>query len=275
MSEHDLDVLNRPRRGTETAHHEMRRDAVLGTWQRRRRVATASLVALLAAGFLLGILFVGQPRAVAIWGTAATWAVGALLLLIVFISAGLMFRETNPPGDRVGAPPSAQYIGEPVSAEPAVVAPDEGLLEQPATSLAAPLIRVTEKVVIIPLVGTVDHEHLQHIRTDLLRGIEQQRARVALIDLTAVTEITPESTEPFSQLILAIELMGCRVVLTGISRQLAQTLVERGVGLAVETHRDVMAGLTQALDQSVWRENRAPLPNPNPTSRPLSQEEST
>ena len=99
---------------------------------------------------------------------------------------------------------------------------------------------------------------MQHIRQNLLHGIERQRARAALIDLTGVAEITPQAIEPFMQVIAAIEMMGCRVVLTGINAHIARTLIEREVHLPVQAHRDLMAGLKYALDVTTQVTTPAP-----------------
>jgi rsbT co-antagonist protein RsbR len=120
--------------------------------------------------------------------------------------------------------------------------------ENVAAALAVPLIRVTDQVLVAPLVGTVDQKRLYRIRSSLMQGLEDQRARVVLIDLTGVAQIQDEASDLLAQLLSAIELMGCKVLLTGIGRSLAQTLLSQETPLDVETRRDVMSGLARATE---------------------------
>jgi rsbT co-antagonist protein RsbR len=195
----------------------------------------------LAAGAALALLY--QAR----WGRGVTVALGAVLLLLQAASVGLgwwsaraLYNALRQEADeRDEAQPQA---GE--QADHAVAAQAE--TKGQAETLTAPMIPVSDHVVVVPLIGTVDQERLPEIRKSLLQGIEEQRARVALIDLTGVAEIAADALEPLAQVIGAVELMGCRVVLTGMSAQIARMLLDQGVDLPAQAHRDVKAGLAYA-----------------------------
>jgi anti-anti-sigma regulatory factor len=214
-----------------------------------------SLLVVLAAGLGLGTLFFAQPLTLERWGQSATALIGAALLLSFVLALGMAWRELRRLrttsvhlARRVTVLEGANQRESQLVAELERRSAEQANLSRLVATLSAPLIPVTRYVVIVPLVGAIDSERLEHIRTNLLRGIDRQRARAALIDLTGVPEITPQAIELFTQLIAAVELMGCRVVLTGISTQLARMLIDRDIHLPVETHRDVMAGLTYAMD---------------------------
>ena len=226
--------------------------------QRRQQMHTTMVIAAvltLTALAALGLLYFAQPSILRNWGARATYMTGAVLITVQIIATGLGWRtaqrlrtsltETQ---QRIETLAHVDQEGAQIVAELERRAAEQARLNRLVATLSAPLIPVTDQVVVVPLVGAVDRERVQHIRGSLLSGIEQQRARVALIDLTGAGEIAAQAIEPFIQLIAAVELMGCRAVLTGISTQVARSFLDRGIELTAETHRDVKAGLAYAAD---------------------------
>jgi anti-anti-sigma factor len=213
-------------------------------------IAVGSAIVL---GFALGSLLFLRSYMVMRWGEVTIYVVAATLLLSQVLALSLAGRAIR--RMRIGLEERQRRIEAwaPVDQQRTQIAAE---LEQCITqvthlrtlivTLSTPLIPVDEQVVIVPLVGTIDAERVQHVRQNLLQGIEQQRARVALVDLTGVAEIAVGATRLFLQLVSAVELMGCRVVLTGINSQIARTFLERGYELPADTHRNVKAGLAYA-----------------------------
>jgi len=113
--------------------------------------------------------------------------------------------------------------------------------------LSTPVIPIFEDTVALPLVGSVDSRRAQRITTDLLEGISQRRAKIAIIDITGVPAVDTAVVNSLMQAVQAAELMGCQVVLTGIRPEIAHTLVLLGVDLAeVVTLRNLQSGIEYA-----------------------------
>ena len=228
--------------------------AALSSSLRDVTVSIAGIVAA-ASGIALLVLFVAQPLALLRWGQAATLTAGIGLLLTLAIAVFLMWQSARTAQadleqalQRIETLAQVDYEGAQIIAELSRRSAEQSEREDLAAALAVPLIRVTDQVLVAPLVGTVDQKRLNHIRSSLMQGLEDQRARVVLIDLTGVARIQNEATDLLAQLLSAIELMGCKVLLTGISRSLAQTLLSQEIPLDVETRRDVMSGLARATE---------------------------
>ena len=81
----------------------------------------------------------------------------------------------------------------------------------------------------------------------LLHGIRIHRARVVVIDVTGVAAM---DSNVANHLVLAVEasrLLGAAVILTGLSPEIAQTLVNIGVDLArMTTVGDLQWGIEEA-----------------------------
>ncbi len=113
--------------------------------------------------------------------------------------------------------------------------------------LSAPVIPIFEDTVALPLVGGIDSRRAQRITTDLLEGISQRRAKIAIIDITGVPAVDTAVVNSLMRAVQAAELMGCQVVLTGIRPEIAHTLVVLGVDLGeVVTLRNLQSGIEYA-----------------------------
>lgn len=119
--------------------------------------------------------------------------------------------------------------------------------------LSTPLIPITEDVVVMPLIGVMDSQRAQQVLTTLLSGIGQQRARVAILDITGVSVVDTHVANALIQAAHAVRLLGAEMVLTGIRPNVAQTLVGLGVELTgIVTQGTLQSGIAYALERR-WR----------------------
>ncbi|MBN1580724.1 MAG: STAS domain-containing protein [Anaerolineae bacterium] len=112
--------------------------------------------------------------------------------------------------------------------------------------LSAPVIPIRQGVVVVPLVGALDAPQVQRIGEVLLHSIEQHRAQVSIIDLTGITGLSTETVPPLARMLSAIELMGCRTVLTGLSTDIVRELLEQKLDLHTQARRNLEAGIAYA-----------------------------
>ncbi len=120
--------------------------------------------------------------------------------------------------------------------------------QQVIQELSAPLIPVAEGILVMPLVGSISPERAGRIKDALLLGIEEQRAEVAIMDITGVTSIDVETAQMLLEMAYSAQLLGAKVVLTGIRPEVAQALVELGVDLSpLETRADLQEGIEYGM----------------------------
>jgi rsbT co-antagonist protein RsbR len=114
--------------------------------------------------------------------------------------------------------------------------------------LSTPIIPVHTGVLILPLVGAIDSYRAGQIMEALLEGIGREQADVVIIDITGVPMVDTGVGNYLLQAARAARLLGSRVVLVGISADIAQTIVQLGVDLSdITTHADLQAGIAYAL----------------------------
>ncbi len=116
--------------------------------------------------------------------------------------------------------------------------------------LSTPLIPLTDGVVIMPLIGTIDSQRAQQVMETLLEGVARHQSRLVILDITGVSVVDTQVAQAFIQSAQAVRLLGAQVMLTGIQPQIAQTLVHLGVDLSgIQTRSSLQEGIAAALMQ--------------------------
>jgi rsbT co-antagonist protein RsbR len=131
--------------------------------------------------------------------------------------------------------------------------------------LSTPVLPVRERLLILPVIGTVDPLRARQLTEQLLRGIRTNRARVVVMDITGVPAMDQTVANHLVLTVEASRLLGATVIVTGLSPELAQTLVNIGVDLSkMNTVGDLQGGIEEAerllgykvalLDESAQKE---------------------
>jgi anti-anti-sigma regulatory factor len=101
--------------------------------------------------------------------------------------------------------------------------------EEEIRKLSTPTLPVWDGVVVLPLVGRVSATRGAQVVEQLPRAVASHQASVAIIDLTGVPSVDEAGAAYLLDAASAVRLLGGRVILTGISRENAQTLAILGV----------------------------------------------
>src|SRR5919197_852476 len=120
--------------------------------------------------------------------------------------------------------------------------------------LSTPVLPVRERLLILPVIGTVDPLRARQLTEQLLRGIRTNRARVVVMDITGVPAMDQTVANHLVLTVEASRLLGATVIVTGLSPELAQTLVNIGVDLSkMNTVGDLQGGIEEAERQLGYR----------------------
>lgn len=113
--------------------------------------------------------------------------------------------------------------------------------------LSTPVLQVRERLLILPIIGVLDAQRARQLTEQLLRAIRANRARVVVIDITGVPAVDSKVANHLLQTVDACRLMGASVIVTGLSSEIALTLVTIGVDLAkINAVGDLQGGLEEA-----------------------------
>jgi rsbT co-antagonist protein RsbR len=124
--------------------------------------------------------------------------------------------------------------------------------------LSTPVLQVRERLLILPIIGVLDNQRATQLTEQLLRGIRTNRAKVVVIDITGVAAVDTSVANHLVQAVDASRLMGASVIITGLSSDIARTLVTIGVDLSkMNTIGDLQGGIEEAERQLGFRVTRS------------------
>jgi rsbT co-antagonist protein RsbR len=113
--------------------------------------------------------------------------------------------------------------------------------------LSTPVLQVRERLLILPIIGLIDPQRARQLTEQLLQAIRANRAKVVVMDITGVPSIDSNVANYLVQTVDASRLMGANVIVTGLSPEIAQTLVVIGVDLSkMDTVGDLQGGIEKA-----------------------------
>jgi rsbT co-antagonist protein RsbR len=97
--------------------------------------------------------------------------------------------------------------------------------------LSVPILPLTEKTMVMPLVGTLDSARLGLVQERALEAIERFSSRYLILDITAVPVIDTQVAQGLIQTVQASQLLGAQVILVGIRPEVAQAIISLGINL--------------------------------------------
>ncbi len=114
--------------------------------------------------------------------------------------------------------------------------------------LSTPIVPITEEMIAMPLVGSIDTARAQQIMENLLEAIVRYGAEVVIIDITGVAVVDTHVADHLMHVSRAAALLGSKCILVGIAPEVAQTIVSLEVDLSsIITAADLRAGIEHAL----------------------------
>jgi rsbT co-antagonist protein RsbR len=163
--------------------------------------------------------------------------------------SAFLIRDTN--GEAIGLGAIMRDITFQMQAEQERARLQEEIIETQRKTLrevSIPLIPLTERAVLVPLIGSIDSDRAQQFLETLLEGIAHHQSDMAIVDITGVSVVDTQVAQALLQTAQAAQLLGARVMLTGVKPQIAQTMVH----LEVDTHNilvksSVQHGIAYAL----------------------------
>jgi len=120
--------------------------------------------------------------------------------------------------------------------------------ERVLLELTTPVIPISDRVLVIPIVGDVDAERAHQLTNKLLIGIARSHARVAILDVTGMPVVKPDVAAALLRCANAARMLGATMLITGVRPEVALMLVDIGADLTgIVTLSTLQAGIAYAL----------------------------
>lgn len=113
--------------------------------------------------------------------------------------------------------------------------------------LSVPIIPLADKICILPIIGNVDTYRAKKIREKTLYRVKELKAEKLIIDISGVPFVDTAVVNHLFKIVKGIKLLGCSALLTGISPEIADTMIE--LGIEVDKEVVTLSDLQQALQE--------------------------
>src|SRR5437763_78199 len=145
----------------------------------------------------------------------------------------------EPAANRIAITVAPGFVQE---REPGIREQQEAIRE-----LSTPVLPVRERLLILPIIGLIDAQRARQLTEQLLRAIRANRAKVVVIDITGGPAKDADVANHLVRTVDASRLQGAKVIVSGLSPKIAQTLVTVGVDTSkTNTVGDLQGGLEEA-----------------------------
>ena len=119
--------------------------------------------------------------------------------------------------------------------------------QQAILELSTPVLQLDRGLLVLPVIGTMDLERAQQLDERLLGAVREHRARVVVIDVTGVPVLESAVASRVLRTVSSVRLLGARVIVTGMSAELAQALVALDIDVSVlDSYADLQGGVEAA-----------------------------
>ena len=114
--------------------------------------------------------------------------------------------------------------------------------------LSTPVIKVHDRILLLPIVGTVDTQRAHQIMETVLVQVVEEQARVMILDIAGVPVVDTKVADHILKTTAAVQMLGWQTILTGICTSVARTVVQLGVEITrMHTRAKLSEGIELAL----------------------------
>lgn len=114
--------------------------------------------------------------------------------------------------------------------------------------LSTPVIRVHDRILLLPLIGTIDSHRANQVMDSVLSKVSEAQAKCIIIDIAGVPVVDTKVADSLVKTTAAVRLLGAQTILTGITAQVARTIIQLGVDIStMHTLSRLAEGIELAL----------------------------
>jgi rsbT co-antagonist protein RsbR len=146
----------------------------------------------------------------------------------------------DPSGQHVGFVKVTRDLTERVERERLLQRQRDDILE-----LSTPVIQVWERVLALPIIGTLDSGRAARLTESLLERIATDEAAVVILDISGVPTIDTAVAQHLFKTIQGARLMGAESIISGVRPETAQAMVHLGIDIGGVRSRSTLRDALQ------------------------------
>ena len=110
-------------------------------------------------------------------------------------------------------------------------------------SMDIPILRLDNNTLLIPLIGFLDSQKAFELIRKVLTTIKEKNTLKVIIDIEGIPIIDTEVANQFLRLHRAIKIIGAKLILSGITPAVAETLVHLEIDLPIQTRANLQLAI--------------------------------
>jgi PAS domain S-box-containing protein len=158
----------------------------------------------------------------------------------------------DPQGELLGFVKVARDLTDRRAAEELIRRQRDEILE-----LSTPVMQVWDRVLALPIIGTLDSNRASRLTEGLLARIAALEAEIVILDISGVPTIDTEVAQHLLKTVHAARLMGATSILSGVRPETAQAMVHLGIELGGLRSRNTLRDALQLALQMIASSNGA------------------
>jgi len=117
-------------------------------------------------------------------------------------------------------------------------------------AMSTPVTNIWDGILVLPLVGVIDSSRALDITSKVLSEISQQKSSYFILDISGVGIIDTSVANHLIKITKATRLMGCETMISGLSPEVANTIVDLGIDVGnVKTSISLQDSLKLAMQK--------------------------
>ena len=137
--------------------------------------------------------------------------------------------------------------------------------------LSTPVIRLYHRVLLLPLIGTIDTHRADQLMEAVLMKVVDEQANVIIIDIAGVPVVDTKVADHLLKTTEAVRLLGAQTILSGISPTIAKTIVNLGMNISAMHTKSRLADALELAFEIVGKRvtplTKSHVPTPTEVTR--------
>jgi len=112
-----------------------------------------------------------------------------------------------------------------------------------------PILKLDKETILIPLIGFIDSEKSILVMRKILNEIKKSNIKNVIVDIEGVPVVDTEVANQFLKLHRAIKIIGAKLIMSGLSPSVAETMVHLGIDLPIKTTSTLELAIQEFRDE--------------------------
>jgi len=124
--------------------------------------------------------------------------------------------------------------------------------------LSTPVMQIWDRVLVLPIIGTLDSVRAARLTENLLQRIASDKAAIVILDISGVPMIDTAVAQHLFKTIAGAQLMGAQSIISGTRPETAQAMVHLGIDIGTVKSRNSLSDALQLAFRMLSERGAAP-----------------